>query len=110
MAADPRHAPWIARQAVTGPEGVVVGHAGFHGPPDEVGMVEIGYAVAPDFRRQGYGRAILIELLRRVSPACPPHPACASPRTGRSTCRCRGQPLWAAAGVGVQGVGTPCPR
>ncbi|WP_431918826.1 GNAT family N-acetyltransferase [Nonomuraea jabiensis] len=67
MAADPRHARWMARQAVTGPEGVVIGHAGFHGPPDEAGMVEIGYAVAPDFRRQGYGRAILIELLRRAA-------------------------------------------
>jgi RimJ/RimL family protein N-acetyltransferase len=67
MIADPRHARWMARQAVTGPEGVVIGHAGFHGPPDEAGMVEIGYAVAPDFRRQGYGRAILIELLRRAA-------------------------------------------
>ncbi|MFB9209995.1 GNAT family N-acetyltransferase [Nonomuraea spiralis] len=67
MAADPGHARWMARQAVTGPEGVVIGHAGFHGPPDEAGMVEIGYAVAPDFRRQGYGRAILIELLRRAA-------------------------------------------
>ncbi|MFI7691993.1 GNAT family N-acetyltransferase [Nonomuraea sp. NPDC049655] len=67
MAADPDHAPWMARQAVTGPEGVVVGHAGFHGPPDEAGMVEIGYAVAPEFRRQGYGRAILIELLHRAA-------------------------------------------
>ncbi|NUR85775.1 MAG: GNAT family N-acetyltransferase [Nonomuraea sp.] len=66
-AADPGHARWYVRQAVTGPEGVVVGHAGFHGPPDEAGMVEIGYAVAPEFRRQGYGRAILIELLRRAA-------------------------------------------
>ncbi|MFI7108874.1 GNAT family N-acetyltransferase [Nonomuraea sp. NPDC050227] len=67
MAADPDQAPWMARQAVTGPEGVVIGHAGFHGPPDEAGMVEIGYAVAPEFRRQGYGRAILIELLHRAA-------------------------------------------
>lgn len=27
-------------------------------------MVEIGYSVAPDFRRQGYGRSALVELLR----------------------------------------------
>ncbi|RBQ11625.1 GNAT family N-acetyltransferase [Spongiactinospora rosea] len=68
MAADPGHAPWMVRQVATGPDGVVVvGHAGFHGPPDEAGMVEIGYAVAPEFRRQGYGRAILIELLRRAA-------------------------------------------
>ncbi|MEU7642317.1 GNAT family N-acetyltransferase, partial [Streptomyces sp. NPDC039016] len=41
--------------------------AGFHGPPDEVGMVGIGYSVAPGFRRQGYARSTLIELLRRTA-------------------------------------------
>lgn len=66
MAADPGHARWMVRQAVVGDEGLVVGHAGFHGPPDEVGMVEIGYSVIPDFRRQGYARSMLIELLRRA--------------------------------------------
>ncbi|OUC96334.1 GNAT family N-acetyltransferase [Streptosporangium minutum] len=67
MAADPGNARWMVRQVATGPEGVVIGHAGFHGPPDEAGMVEIGYSVAPDFRRQGYARAMLIELLRRAA-------------------------------------------
>lgn len=67
MAADPGHARWIVRQAVVGDKGLVVGHAGFHGPPDEVGMVEIGYSVAPGFRRQGYARSTLIELLRRAA-------------------------------------------
>src|SRR5206468_3638434 len=55
MAADPRSARWIARAAVAEPEGVVVGHAGFHGPPDAAGMVEVAYAVDPACRRQGYG-------------------------------------------------------
>ncbi len=67
MAADPGRARWMVRQAVVGDNGLVVGHAGFHGPPDEVGMVEIGYSVAPDFRRQGYARSALIELLRRAA-------------------------------------------
>jgi ribosomal-protein-alanine N-acetyltransferase len=67
MAADPGNARWMVRQVATGPEGEVIGHAGFHGPPDETGMVEIGYSVAPEFRRQGYARAMLIELLRRAS-------------------------------------------
>ncbi|MEU3899169.1 GNAT family protein [Streptomyces sp. NPDC045251] len=67
MAADPGRARWMVRQAVVGDKGLVVGHAGFHGPPDEAGMVEIGYSVAPDFRRQGYARATLIELLRRAA-------------------------------------------
>ncbi|MGP4113923.1 GNAT family N-acetyltransferase [Streptomyces sp. 4N509B] len=67
IAADPGNARWMARQAVVGDEGRVVGHAGFHGPPDEAGMVEIGYSVAPGFRRQGYARATLVELLRRAA-------------------------------------------
>ncbi|MFI2183863.1 GNAT family N-acetyltransferase [Streptomyces sioyaensis] len=67
MAADPGHARWMVRQAVIGSRGLVLGHAGFHGPPDGVGMVEIGYAVAPDFRRRGYARSTLAELLRRAA-------------------------------------------
>ncbi|MBB2914665.1 RimJ/RimL family protein N-acetyltransferase [Streptosporangium becharense] len=66
MADDPGHERWIAPQAVTGCEGVVIGYAGFHGPPDGAGMVEVGYWVAPEFRRRGYGRAILAEMLRRA--------------------------------------------
>lgn len=67
MADDPGHARWMVRQAVVSDKGLVVGHAGFHGPPDAVGMVEIGYSVAPDFRRQGYARSTLVELLRRAA-------------------------------------------
>ena len=67
MAADPGRARWMVRQAVVGDNGLVVGHAGFHGPPDEAGMVEIGYSIAPDFRRRGYARSALTELLRRAA-------------------------------------------
>ena len=38
---DPSSSYWVARAAVT-EDGEVVGHAGFHGPPDETGMVEAG--------------------------------------------------------------------
>jgi len=62
---DPASAAWIARAAVND-AGAVVGFAGFHGPPDEVGMVEVGYSVEPAFRRQGYARAILAALLQRA--------------------------------------------
>ncbi len=44
-----------------------VGRAGFHGPPDRAGMVEVGYAVDPAFRRQGYARAALEVLLDRAA-------------------------------------------
>src|SRR5262245_8696918 len=62
---DPASAEWIARAA--GAEGVgVVGHGGFHGPPDEDGVVEVAYSVAPEHRRKGYAKAMLRALLERA--------------------------------------------
>jgi RimJ/RimL family protein N-acetyltransferase len=63
---DPASADWIARAAVAEPEGVVVGHGGFHGPPDSDGVVEVAYSVDPAHRRRGYARAILRSLLARA--------------------------------------------
>jgi RimJ/RimL family protein N-acetyltransferase len=60
---DPSSAAWVARAVVDAATGAVVGHAGFHGPPDEVGMVEVGYSVDPVHRRQGFATAMLAELL-----------------------------------------------
>ena len=67
IAVDPPSAGWIARAAVDEPGGMVVGYAGFHGPPDPDGMVEVGYAVDPAYRRQGYAVAMLGELLARAA-------------------------------------------
>lgn len=67
IAADPGSARWVARVVVAEPEGVVIGHAGFHGPPDDTGMVEVAYSVDPAYRRRGYARAMLRELLRRAA-------------------------------------------
>jgi RimJ/RimL family protein N-acetyltransferase len=61
--ADPASANWIARAAVTEPDGIVVGHGGFHGPPDPDGTVEVAYSVDPAHRRRGYARAMLAALL-----------------------------------------------
>ena len=58
---DPSAADWIARAAVDGE--MVVGHVGFHGPPDAHGMVEVAYSVDPAHRRRGYGRAMLAAAL-----------------------------------------------
>jgi RimJ/RimL family protein N-acetyltransferase len=44
-----------------------VGRAGFHGAPDENGMVEVGYAIDPAYRRRGYARAALAFLLDRAA-------------------------------------------
>src|SRR4051794_22308723 len=54
---EPDHAPWLTRVIVDEATGAAVGLAGFHGPPDERGMVEVGYEVSPDQRCRGYGRA-----------------------------------------------------
>ena len=46
---------------------MAVGRAGFHGPPDAAGMVEIGYAIDPAHRRLGYAWAALETLLQRAA-------------------------------------------
>lgn len=66
LRAVPSRAGWLANVVVDADDGRAVGHAGFHGPPDERRMVEIGYSVIPELRRRGYARATLIELLRKA--------------------------------------------
>ena len=56
---DPASLDWIARAAVDAATGAVVGHVGFHGPPDDAGMVEVAYSVDPEHRRRGYATAML---------------------------------------------------
>jgi RimJ/RimL family protein N-acetyltransferase len=66
---DPDAADWVARAALAeqGPDaGRVVGHIGFHGPPDAAGMVEVGYSVDPVLRRRGHARAMLRQELART--------------------------------------------
>jgi RimJ/RimL family protein N-acetyltransferase len=64
---DPSSAEWLVRVVVSIPDGDAIGHAGFHGPPDENGMVEVGYSVVPEFRRRGYAKAIVRTLLERAA-------------------------------------------
>jgi ribosomal-protein-alanine N-acetyltransferase len=52
---------------VSEPDGVIVGHGGFHAPPDDTGTIEIGYSVDAGFRRRGWAKAIVAELLRRAA-------------------------------------------
>lgn len=50
-------------------DGVVVGNAGWHGPPDAAGTVEAGYRVYPAARRQGVGRAVLSSMVAEARAA-----------------------------------------
>jgi RimJ/RimL family protein N-acetyltransferase len=60
---DPSVLRWLVRAVVDANTQDIVGHAGFHGPPDESGIVEIGYTIEPDFRRRGYARATVAALI-----------------------------------------------
>ena len=64
---DPGSAAWITGAVWDSRREVAVGRAGFHGPPDALGMVEVGYAIDPAHRRQGYARAALEALLDRAA-------------------------------------------
>ena len=64
---DPASAAWITGIVWDDDAQVVVGRAGFHGPPDGEGRVEVGYAIDPAHRRRGYARAALELMLDRAA-------------------------------------------
>lgn len=66
VSADPAAAAWVTGVIWALDLDAAVGRAGFHGPPDERGMVEIGYSVDPAYRRRGYARAAFEALLARA--------------------------------------------
>ena len=55
---DPAANPWLIRIAVLRERGSIIGLGNFHGPPDERGMVEIGYRVHHDHQGLGFAREI----------------------------------------------------
>jgi RimJ/RimL family protein N-acetyltransferase len=66
LAVTPADAGWITRVIYDPVRRLAVGQSGYHGAPDERGMVEVGYAVDVAFRRQGYARSALTALLERA--------------------------------------------
>jgi RimJ/RimL family protein N-acetyltransferase len=64
---DPASAAWVNGVIWDERRQVAVGQAGYHGPPDLSGMVEIGYTVDPAYRRRGFARAALETLLQRAA-------------------------------------------
>ena len=63
---DPASAAWITGIVWDPERRLAVGRAGYHGPPDGDGMVEVGYSIDPQYRRQGYARAALRALIERA--------------------------------------------
>ena len=61
IARRPGDEQWVAWLAVR--DGEVIGHSGFHGPPDEAGEVEISYTVLPELRGRGLAGELLDALL-----------------------------------------------
>jgi [ribosomal protein S5]-alanine N-acetyltransferase len=56
MTAMPARRDWLARLMLRDDSDEVVGHCGFHGPPDVIGRAEIGYTVFTAFRGRGFAR------------------------------------------------------
>jgi RimJ/RimL family protein N-acetyltransferase len=63
MSSRPEGRGWCGRVIVRDEDGAVLGHCGFHGPPEDVGRAEVGYTVLPAYRRQGYAVEAVAALL-----------------------------------------------
>lgn len=64
--ADPAQANWWTYLPVIKNGNSVIGTCGFKGKPNESNIVEIGYEVAPAFRRNAYGLEIAQALIREA--------------------------------------------
>jgi ribosomal-protein-alanine N-acetyltransferase len=63
--------PWLLRAMVLRAHSIVVGHIGFHTPPNpeylqqfSTGAIEFGFTVFPEFRRRGYAREASLALMQ----------------------------------------------
>ena len=58
----PDWARWLVRAIVEKSSSEIVGHVGFHGPPDKDGLVEIGYTIFEHHRRKGFAEEVVRTL------------------------------------------------
>lgn len=65
LAGDPEGPRWGTRLFLLEEPPVLVGWGGFKGPPED-GVVELGYAIAPEHRGRGVATAATLELLREA--------------------------------------------
>jgi len=63
---DPEAHTWGALFFVEPSARTLVGFGGFKGPPSSDGVVEIGYAIAPAFRRQGLATDAVVQMVQRA--------------------------------------------
>ena len=66
LAEDPAAAGWYGWYAVHRAHSIVVGAAGYHGPPGSDGTVEVGYSIAPEFRAQAYATEMVRALVEHA--------------------------------------------
>jgi RimJ/RimL family protein N-acetyltransferase len=60
--ADPSSNVWFIRWIVLRETKEVVGSISFHAPPNETGMIEIGFGVCEPCRNQGFGKEALLGM------------------------------------------------
>ena len=66
LAAGPDSARWGPRLFLVEEPCALVGWGGFKGPPDDGGVVELGYAVAPAWEGRGVATAATSQMLREA--------------------------------------------
>jgi len=64
LIAQPAQLPWWGRVLVHRESAQAVGIAGFSGPPDERGIVVIGYSVYPAWQRRGIATEAVVTLVQ----------------------------------------------
>jgi ribosomal-protein-alanine N-acetyltransferase len=68
LEADPNVVGWLGFYVIAeiGGRPTLAGSAGFKGPPDADGMVEIGYSIVPSLQRRGIATEAVIQLVSRA--------------------------------------------